>query len=55
MKALLKLPKAVQGNITKKIEFLATDPYADHNDVKKLSGELDAIACELVIIELYTA
>jgi len=42
IKALLKLPKSIQSNITKRIENLATDPYAGHNDVKKLSGELQA-------------
>ena len=42
MKALFKLPKIVQSNIIKKIERLATDPYSEYNDVKKLSGELDA-------------
>ena len=42
MKALLKLPKTIQGSISKKIEVLAADPYAEYNDVKKLSGELDA-------------
>lgn len=42
IKALLKLPKSIQSHITKKIEILATDPYAEHNDVKKLSGELHA-------------
>lgn len=41
VKAFLKLPKTIKGNITKKIELLAIDPYAEYNDVKKLSGEID--------------
>ncbi len=38
LKAFLKLPETIQGNITKKIYLLADDPYANNNNVKKLQG-----------------
>lgn len=37
-KYLLKMPKAWQDRVIHKIEMLAVDPYASHNNATKLVG-----------------
>lgn len=37
-KELLKLPSAIREIILRKIKFLANDPYAINNNIKKLQG-----------------
>jgi len=41
LKAFLKLPQSMQGNLMKKIQRLADNPYAVNNNIKKLQGEDD--------------